>query len=115
MRLPVRKQEGQNYQWMTSLTLIPKALAYLTSSGDLEDRTSGVIETDDKDEDDVQSTAAITDECSVTFEDLCSEEGEDTNGRKPDPVERFTQSRLNAIMSQQTEATWRGKCRWWDE
>ena len=29
---------------------------------------------DDEDEDDVQSTAAITDECSVTFEDLCNEE-----------------------------------------
>ena len=61
MRLPVRKTEGQNYQWMTSLTLIAKALAGLTSSEGWEERTSGAIESDDEDEDDVQSTGAITD------------------------------------------------------
>ena len=89
MRLPVRKTEGQNYQWMTSLTLIPRALTNLTNNEDMGDETSGVVN-DDKDEDDVQSTAAITNECSVTFEDLCNEEREDTNKWKPDPVERFT-------------------------
>ena len=26
-----------------------------------------------------------------------------------------TQQRLHTIMLQQTEAAWRGKCRWWDE
>ena len=113
MRLPVRKTEGRNYQWITSLALIPKALAELTRNEERND-ASGVDndeEDDSVDEDDVQSTAAITDECSVTFEDLCSEEREDTNRWKPDPVERFTQSRLNSLMSQQTEATWRGKCK----
>ena len=98
--------------------MIPRALAGLTNDEEAGDETSGVVnddEDDDGDEDDVQSTAAITDECPVTFEDLCNEEREDTNKWKPDPVERFTQSRLNSLMSQQTEATWRGKCRWWDE
>ena len=56
MRLPVRKTEGRNYQWMTSLTLIPRALAGLTNNEEAGDETSGVVndgEDDDGDEDDV--------------------------------------------------------------
>ena len=81
MRLPVKRTEGKNYQWVPAMTLIPRALAGLTSTRYSEDKTLNASDSEpDEEEDVVQSTAAITDECSVTFEDLCSEQREDTNG-----------------------------------
>ena len=81
MRLPVKRTEGKNYQWVPAMTLIPRALAGLTSTRYSEEKTLNASDSEpDEEEDDVRSTAAITDECSVTFEDLCSEQREDTNG-----------------------------------
>ena len=81
MRVPVKRTEGKNYQWVTSITFIPRTLAGLTSTGYSEENNLDASDSEaDEEEDDVRSTAAITDECSVTFEDLCSEQREDTNG-----------------------------------